>query len=153
MQWRFLMQQSMYQPSYNNQMIPCNMCHNSGSGYTAQTQQPSPMTYMGMGGSTTETMPAYQEQADLMSQASDVPETLSNPIYVPGYLERQIGKIMRVEFLIGNTITDRVGRLVEVGASYIVLRTFENSRMLCDLYSIKFATIVQNEVPGTYPGL
>ncbi len=51
---------------------------------------------------------------------------------------------MRVEFLIGTSgaLVDRVGTLVEVGASYIVLRPlFANDLVMCDLYSIKFATI------------
>ena len=31
----------------------------------------------------------------------DSPEILTNPIYTPGFLREQIGKLMRVEFLIG----------------------------------------------------
>ncbi len=76
------------------------------------------------------------------------PETLTNPMFVPGYLRTQIGKIMRVEFLIGNQTTDRVGRLLEVGASYILLREISGaSTIMCDLFSIKFASIVNGE-PG-----
>ena len=50
---------------------------------------------------------------------------------------------MRVEFLIGtNNLVDRIGILEEVGASYILLRSFENDSMIyCDIYSIKFITI------------
>ena len=40
-----------------------------------------------------------------------IPETLTDPVFVPGFLATQIGKLMRIEFLIGNQITDRVGRL------------------------------------------
>ena len=72
-----------------------------------------------------------------------MPEVLTNQIYTPAFLRTQIGRLMRVEFLIGtNNLVDRIGILSEVGASYIVLRSFENDSLVyCDLYSIKFITI------------
>ncbi len=80
-----------------------------------------------------------------MIAGPDTPETLTNPIYTPAFLAQNIGKLMRVEFLIGDQITDRVGRLLKVGASYILLRSIEpTSVIMCDLYSIKFVTIVGN---------
>lgn len=74
------------------------------------------------------------------------PETLRNNNFTPAYLREHIGKLVRVEFLIGtNGLTDRVGILVEVGASYIVLRSVQDGNLLyCDIYSIKFVTISQN---------
>ena len=71
------------------------------------------------------------------------PEILTNPIYTPAFLRQQIGKLMRVEFLIGtNNLVDRIGILQDVGASYILLRSFENDSLVyCDIYSIKFITI------------
>lgn len=71
------------------------------------------------------------------------PETLRNPIYTPAFLREQIGKLMRVEFLIGtNNLVDRIGVLEDVGASYILLRSFENDSLVyCDIYAIKFITI------------
>lgn len=71
------------------------------------------------------------------------PEILTNPIYTPGFLKQQIGKLMRVEFLIGtNNLVDRIGILQDVGASYILLRSFESDSLIyCDIYSIKFITI------------
>ena len=54
------------------------------------------------------------------------PEILTNPIYTPGFLREQIGKLMRVEFLIGtNNLVDRIGILQDVGASYILLRSIK----------------------------
>ena len=79
------------------------------------------------------------------------PEILTNPIYTPAFLREQIGKLMRVEFLIGtNTMTDRIGILEDVGASYILLRSFENDSLVyCDIYAIKFITISTTGVYGT----
>lgn len=78
-----------------------------------------------------------------MQNTNQMPETLTNPIYTPAFLRSQIGKLMRVEFLIGtNMLVDRIGILAEVGASYILLRSFENDSLVyCDIYSIKFITI------------
>lgn len=72
-----------------------------------------------------------------------MPEILTNPIYTPAFLREQIGKLMRIEFLIGtNNLVDRIGILDQVGASYIVLRSFENDSLVyCDIYAIKFITI------------
>lgn len=101
--------------------------------------------------SGTQRVPSPEPQQMIPSSAQ-MPETLTNPIYTPGYLRTQIGKWMRVEFLIGGITTDRVGRLIDVGASYIILQSLEaNSKMLCDIYSIKFVTIIDNvEMAGIY---
>ena len=74
---------------------------------------------------------------------SNSPEILTNNIYTPAFLREQIGKLMRVEFLIGtNNLTDRIGILEDVGASYILLRSIESNNLIfCDIYSIKFITI------------
>lgn len=79
------------------------------------------------------------------------PEILTNPIYTPAFLRQQIGRLMRVEFLIGtNNMTDRIGILEDVGASYILLRSFENDSLVyCDIYAIKFITISTTGVYGT----
>ena len=72
------------------------------------------------------------------------PEILTNPIYTPAFLREQIGKLMRVEFLIGI--------LQDVGASYILLRSFENDSLVyCDIYSIKFITISTTGIYGSTP--
>ena len=79
------------------------------------------------------------------------PEILTNPIYTPAFLREQIGRLMRVEFLIGtNNMKDRIGILEDVGASYILLRSFENDSVVyCDIYSIKFITISTTGIYGS----
>lgn len=74
------------------------------------------------------------------------PEILTNNIYTPAFLREQIGKLIRVEFLIGtNNLTDRIGILEDVGASYILLRSVESDNLIyCDIYAIKFVTIASS---------
>ena len=73
----------------------------------------------------------------------NTPDILTNNIYTPAFLRENIGKLMRVEFLIGtNTLTDRIGILEDVGASYILLRSLQSNEITyADIYSIKFITI------------
>lgn len=76
--------------------------------------------------------------------ATEVPMTVQNPYYAAGFLKNYIGRLMRVEFMLGTSgnLTDRIGTLREVGASYIVLQPFNTDDILmADLYSIKFVTI------------
>ena len=82
---------------------------------------------------------------------SNSPEILTNNIYTPAFLRQQIGKLVRVEFLIGtNNLVDRIGILQDVGASYILLRSFENDSLVyCDIYSIKFITISTTGIYGS----
>ena len=84
---------------------------------------------------------------------SNSPEVLTNNTYTPAFLREQIGKLIRVEFLIGtNNLTDRTGILEDVGVSYILLRSIECGNLLyCDLYSIKFVSISSYPyIPGMY---
>ncbi len=85
-----------------------------------------------------------------MSESQDMidenaPETLRNLAYTPAFLRKHIGKLVRIEFLIGNTyLEDRTGILLEVGASYVVIRSIQDNNLLyCDIYSIKFVTITE----------
>ena len=93
-------------------------------------------------------MPSNQENQNTRENRNvqinqNSPEILTNSIYTPAFLREQIGKLIRVEFLIGtNNLVDRIGILEDVGASYILLRSLENDSLVyCDIYSIKFVTI------------
>ena len=79
-----------------------------------------------------------------------VPETQQGPPpasergYIPNYLRSNIGKNIRAEYIIGmDQFTDRTGILTEVGNNYFVIHDV-NSRtdIMCDLYSVKFVTIL-----------
>ena len=81
-----------------------------------------------------------------VSNGASRPETLTNPDFMPAYLQKQIGKWVRVDFLIGGGIEQRVGILEEVGASYIILNVIEPATLLvCELFAIKFVTIVLDD--------
>ena len=101
-------------------------------------------------------MPSFEEQQNKRETRQvninqDSPEILTNSIYTPAFLREYIGRLMRVEFLIGtNNLVDRIGILADVGASYILLRSLENDSLVyCDIYSIKFVTI---STTGMYRG-
>lgn len=85
-------------------------------------------------------LPADDEEAMLSP-------TLSNIGYTQAYLKSIIGKYVRVSFLIGTSLlVDRVGTLVDVGISYIVLKQVDsNTNVMCDLYSIKFVDIYSSK--------
>ena len=93
-------------------------------------------------------MPSNQENQNTRENRNvqinqNSPEIMTNSIYTPAFLREQIGKLMRVEFVIGtNNLVDRIGILEDVGASYILLRSLESDSLVyCDIYSIKFVTI------------
>lgn len=76
---------------------------------------------------------------------SSVPDVLNNTCYLPAYLSKHIGKLMRVESLVANTLHERTGILMTVGATYIVLKSPQsNATMTCDLDSIRFITIAHD---------
>ena len=91
-----------------------------------------------------------EERIENRARQNEMPEILTNPIYTPAFLREQIGRLMQVEFLIGtNNMVDRVGFLEDVGASYILLRSFEGDSLIyADIYAIKFITI-----SATYAGM
>ncbi len=89
-------------------------------------------------------VPTGPAQPGGISHGEQVPVTVESTLFTPGFLRTQIGRRIRVEFLLGtNLLTDRTGTLVAVGASYILLRPIDSDDlMMCDIYSIKFATII-----------
>lgn len=72
---------------------------------------------------------------------------VNNPLYNQGWLVTQIGKYIKIEFLIGsNMYLDREGILQEVGISFVVIKeTGTNDIIMCDIYSIKFVRVFDNQ--------
>ncbi len=80
---------------------------------------------------------------------SFTPETVTNPDFLPAYLSKFIGKWIRADFLIGNGIEQRVGILHDVGASYIIMQAIEPATLVvCDLFALKFVTIIMDDEYG-----
>ncbi|MCT4596946.1 MAG: hypothetical protein N4A50_03580 [Vallitalea sp.] len=67
--------------------------------------------------------------------------------YSQGWLIKQIGKYIKVEFLIGTSmLIDREGILTEVGINYIVLKeSGTKDDLMCDMYSIKFVRVFDDQ--------
>lgn len=73
-------------------------------------------------------------------------DMINTPMCMRTLLERYIGKIVRAQFLIGDALHDQVGRLMSVGSSYLVIESLkERVITICDLFSIKFATVMFDE--------
>lgn len=80
------------------------------------------------------------------NQDFEIPPTspiINNPLYNQGWLTSQIGKYIKIEFLIGTSmLIDREGVLREVGISFIVIEeSGTNDMLMCDIYSIKFVRV------------
>jgi hypothetical protein len=74
------------------------------------------------------------------------PETLTNTSFLPAYLSQYIGHWIRADFFIGESIEQRVGVLHEVGASYFIIEAIEPQTLIvCDMFSVKFVTIVLDD--------
>lgn len=78
------------------------------------------------------------------SQNRNIPENLKNTAYMPAFLAKHIGKLMRVEFYLGGSLQSRTGILMTVGAGFIVLRSQNNCTLVCDSDSIRFVTIIHD---------
>lgn len=82
-----------------------------------------------------------------------IPPVMANPNFMSGLLTRYIGKMMRIESSLGTggALTDRVGRLVEVGADYVMITPVPTNQLLIlDIYSIKAITIFIDLPPNGY---
>lgn len=70
---------------------------------------------------------------------------LTDTAYMPAFLNTMVGKLVRVESLIGGCLESRVGILMNVGADYIVLKLYRGcSTMICEASSIKYITVIHN---------
>ncbi|MBU3158786.1 hypothetical protein KPL37_03225 [Clostridium frigoris] len=135
---------------------PPNNFNQSQMWNTDSPSSPAPMTPMpkfGMNdasrqGPMPESSPTNPSPSS--TQAFDLGPTspiVNNPLYNQGWLQSQIGKYVRVDFLLGtNIFQDRQGLLQEVGISFIVLKESNTDNLImCDIYSIKFVTVFGNQ--------
>lgn len=85
-----------------------------------------------------------------LSQFSPITPTTEPPAlnlnslqFLNAALRTQIGRRVTIDFLIGtNTLTDRSGTLLAVGANYLIINPIETDDLLfCDFFTIKFVTV------------
>ncbi len=81
-----------------------------------------------------------QDLAPITPWTQPMPVTTESLMFMNGFMRTQIGRRVTVEFLIGtNTLVDKSGTLLGVGANYILINEIESDDiLLCDFYSIKF---------------
>lgn len=78
-------------------------------------------------------------------RAPELPQLLSSNAFFPGYLRGHIGKLVKVESLLGDRLECRVGTLLHVGADHIVLKLFQSCcTMVCDICSIQYVTVIHD---------
>lgn len=111
--------------AYPGQVVP------APSGMAGMTAAPS-----GQGTSLAPAMP-------ITDTTQPMPVTAESAQYLNGFLRTQIGQRVRVSFLIGtNSFLDKSGKLLDVGANYIILQeAMTDDLLVCDFYTIKFITI------------
>lgn len=87
-----------------------------------------------------ESKPMQNQLAPITPTTQPASITAENIQYMNGFLRTQIGRPVKVDFLIGtNTLVDKSGILLGVGVNYILIQEAETDDLLvCDFYNIKF---------------
>ncbi|MCX7715093.1 MAG: hypothetical protein N2171_05150 [Clostridia bacterium] len=118
------------------QTLPLFMQPAQQSAQTYQTSQTTMPAVQSTSGQTPITFADYEKIAAL----TDVPVTAESLQYLNGFLRTQIGKRVKVEFLIGtNSFVDKEGILLGVGVNYILINETDTDDLTaCDFYNIKF---------------
>lgn len=128
---------TQYQGSNAQNWLPSNMNQNFVTGGN------------NMATDNTVNSPSNSNQLDqsfVTNEQSTVPETLTNNAFLPAYLAANIGNWARISLLIGDNITEVVGEIWMVGASYVIVKTLEPyTTIMVDLFSIKMVTIIYDE--------
>ena len=71
------------------------------------------------------------------------PQQLKQGVYMPTYLTGYIGRLIKVESIIGNKLDAKMGILTAVGTGFIVLRDYRTKNtVVCDIYTIKYVTVI-----------
>ena len=86
-----------------------------------------------------------QNNAELTFENNVKPEILKNQMFLPAYLNNHIGKLVKIEALVGECLQTRIGWLYEIGADYVVIKLNQNcSSMVIEGKCIKFITIIHD---------
>lgn len=92
---------------------------------------------------STSTQPTTSNELEpIMPYDQPFPVTAESIEYLNGFLRTQLGRRVRLEFIVGTSnLESRDGILLAVGANFILIN-LENSNdlMACDFYNLKFVT-------------
>lgn len=92
-----------------------------------------------------QTYPMQIESPNCKTMQVALPEALTNNAFFPAYLQNHVGKLVKVESLIGGSLINRIGTLLHVGADFIVIKLYQScSTMMIDLSTVKFITIIHD---------
>ncbi len=73
------------------------------------------------------------------------PRVLNSPIFSGGYIRQNIGKLLKVESLIGNTLDTRIGTLLDVGADFIAIKLRKSCcSLIIPTATIKYITVIHD---------
>jgi hypothetical protein len=94
-----------------------------------------PSTILGTGQQT-----QFTDYEQLSMLNGSIPVTAESLQYLNGYLRTQIGRRVKVEFLIGtSSFVDKEGILLGVGVNFILINETDTDDLTaCDFYNIKF---------------
>ena len=86
-----------------------------------------------------------QNNAIIQKPIIENPRVLSSPVFSGGYLRQNIGKLLKVESLIGSTLDCRVGILLDVGADFIAIKISKNCcSLIIPTAAIKYITVIHD---------
>lgn len=124
-------QQPMFQPPSFQPMQP---------GQMGQAPISPPIT--GQGSRQAPAMETFRDFQDIAMLNQAIPVTADSIQYLNVFMRTQIGRRVKVSFLIGsNTYQDRAGVLLGVGVNYILINETDTDDITaCDFYNIKFVT-------------
>jgi len=136
-------QTEMFQPAMQQRGFYQTYSPQEGMMQQQQQQQTAPPTSIFQQPQMQPTMPLgpVPQRTSIMSSGRGVRDSVLSDInFTQGFLQTQIGRYVKVEFLIGvNMFVDREGILIRVGTDYIIIQESEtDDYLLCDIYSIKF---------------
>lgn len=84
----------------------------------------------------------YAEQ--MLGGYNDYAYLLRDEAFLPSFLNKNVGRWMKVEHYIGENAVTHIGRLFKVGVDFLVLQlsTDRPTTVLCNLKDVKFITII-----------
>ena len=95
-------------------------------------------------------MPEPMQEFDMMPldnlpymTQDDGSRAMSDPMYMPAILSEYIGKVVRLEFAVNGGIVQKTGRLLVVGANYIMTQSADPRVVqFSDLGSLRFVSVI-----------